>query len=198
MDALDPEAVHRVVADAAPEAVVHELTGLPHDLDPRRMEKELAPTNRLRTEGTRHLVDGPDTAYAPDGGMIAAIRSRDLPVVGGGQGVFSFIHVDDVAEATVRALAASAPGTYNIVDDAPARASDWIPYTAELVGAPPPRRVPTWLASVMAGRYVAYLMTRQRGASNVTAREGLGWRPTRYSSWRDGFADTLAIQGSTE
>jgi nucleoside-diphosphate-sugar epimerase len=136
---------------------------------------------------------GPGSAYARDGSVADMVRARQFPIAGGGTGVFSFIHVDDAAAATVAALERGRPGIYNIVDDQPQRLCDWLPDYATALGAPPPRRVPGFLARVVAGRYGHYMMTRMRGASNERARAELGWSP-RFASLQDGLrsAETAA------
>lgn len=130
---------------------------------------------------------GPGTIFATGGSMIAGIARRRVPIVGHGDGVFSFCHVDDAAAATLRALERGA-GVYNIVDDEPAPVRDWLPYLAELISAPAPRRIPRWLAWIGAGSYAVYLMARQRAASNRKARDELGFVPS-IASWRTGFRD---------
>jgi nucleoside-diphosphate-sugar epimerase len=135
---------------------------------------------------------GPGSVYAPDGSAAATVRARQFPVAGKGEGVFSFIHVDDAAAATVIAVERGRPGIYNIVDDAPQALRHWLPHYAAAIGAPPPRRIPAFLARLAAGRYGHYLMTRQRGAGNERARRELGWSP-RYPTMQDGLAaDGLA------
>jgi nucleoside-diphosphate-sugar epimerase len=130
---------------------------------------------------------GPGTYYADDGSSAADVRKRRFPVIGDGTGLFSFIHVDDAAQATVAAVERGAPGVYNVVDDEPAAMRDWLPAYAEAIGAPPPRRVPVWLARLIAGKMVAEL-NRQPGASNAKAKRELGWEP-RWKSWREGFRE---------
>lgn len=122
--------------------------------------------------------------------LVELIRKRRLPIIGDGGGVWSWIHVDDAAAATVAGLEAGAPGVYNITDDEPARVADWLPYLAEAVGAKPPMRVPAWLARPLAGAVPVRWMTEGRGASNEKAKGELAWRP-RWSSWRDGFRHGL-------
>jgi len=126
---------------------------------------------------------GPGTSLAPGGEQLEAIRARRLPIVGNGQGVFSFIHVADAAEATVAAIERGRPGIYHVTDDEPAPAAEWMPAVAARVGARPPRRVPRLVARLLAGEVVAAMMTEVRGASNEKARRELGWRP-RHGSWR--------------
>ncbi|HEX8854426.1 MAG TPA: NAD(P)-dependent oxidoreductase [Thermoleophilaceae bacterium] len=133
---------------------------------------------------------GPGTAYARDGSFADLARRRRLAIVGPGTGVFSFIHVDDAARATVAALDRGSSGIYNVVDDDPAPVRDWVPAFAEAVGAPKPRRVPAWLARVVAGRYTVELMTASRGASNAKAHAELGL-DLRFPSWREGFREGL-------
>jgi nucleoside-diphosphate-sugar epimerase len=264
-DALDPDAVARAVASAEPEVIVHQLTALSGDFDMRHIDRFFAPTNRLRTEGTDHLlaagravgarrfvaqsfagwpaartggpVKGEDAPFDPDPpkqlrGMLAAIRHledavtgadwlegvvlryggfygpgttlsadpaaahtaaiarRRFPVVGDGGGVWSFIHIEDAAAATVVAVERGRRGIYNVVDDEPARARDWMPELALTLGARPPRHVPRWIGRLLAGEAATVMMTEVRGASNDKAKRELGWTP-RYASWRQGFAHGL-------
>ncbi len=133
---------------------------------------------------------GPGTAYAEDGHWAKEVRRRRFPVIGRGAGVWSFIHVDDAAEATRMALGDVPAGVYNIVDDDPSPVEEWLPVYAEAVGGPPPRRVPVFLARLVAGAYAVTLGTELAGASNGKAREVIGWEPT-WSSWREGFPEAL-------
>jgi nucleoside-diphosphate-sugar epimerase len=259
-DALDPEAVARAVAESEPAVIVHQLTALSGSLDMRHLDRDLALTNRLRTEGTDHLLAagravgvkrfvaqsfagwpfarsggpvkseqdpldpeppermrdalaairhleaavtaadwttgivlryggfyGPGTSLGPDGEHVELIRKRGFPVVGGGGGVWSFIHIEDAAEATVAAVEHGARGVYNVVDDEPAPVAEWLPAIAASVGAKPPRRVPRWLGRLLAGEVATVMMTEVRGASNEKAKRELGWRPA-HPSWREGLA----------
>jgi 2-alkyl-3-oxoalkanoate reductase len=133
---------------------------------------------------------GPGTHYADDGTMTADVRKRRFPVVGRGTGVTSFIHVEDAADATVAALERGPSGIYNITDDEPAPMREWVPVFAEAAGAKSPRRVPVWLARLIAGRAVATFAVELRGASNAKAKRELGWTPA-HPSWRTGFAESL-------
>jgi nucleoside-diphosphate-sugar epimerase len=264
-DALDPDAVARAVAEAEPEVIVHQLTALSDSLDMRHFERDFAQTNRLRTEGTDHLLAagravgierfvaqsyagwpfartggpvksetdpldptppaalrtthdairhlesavtgagwtegivlryggfyGPGTSFSvkPEGEHVALIRQRKFPLVGDGGGVWSFIHIEDAATATVAAIERGKRGLYNVVDDDPAPVSEWLPAAASAVGAKPPRRVPRWLGRIAAGEAGAVMMTEVRGASNEKAKRELGWS-LRYPSWRQGFANGL-------
>jgi nucleoside-diphosphate-sugar epimerase len=264
-DALDADAVAQAVASAEPEVIVHQLTALSGDFDMRHIDRFFATTNRLRTEGTdhllaaalavgarrfvaqsyagwpaartggpvkdedapfdpdpprklrammeaiRHLEDavtgaeslegivlryggfyGPGTTLSADPGAAhsAAILKRQFPVVGEGGGIWSFIHVDDAAAATVLAVERGERGIYNVVDDDPAPARVWMPELARVLDAKPPRRVPRWLGRLLAGEAATVMMTEVRGASNEKARRELGWQP-RYASWRQGFAQGL-------
>jgi 2-alkyl-3-oxoalkanoate reductase len=130
---------------------------------------------------------------ASNDGLVGPVRKRLFPIVGDGGGVFSFIHLDDAAAASVLALDHDGAGLYNIVDDEPAPAREWLPVLADVVGAKPPRHVPRWLARLVAGDAAVVMGTQSRGASNVKAKRELGWRP-RYLSWRQGF---VAAYGST-
>lgn len=255
-DALDAQAVLGAVDAARADAVIHQLTSIPPRLDPRKIIRDFEMTDRLRTEGTRHLVAaaqaagvgrilaqsvafayapgppgtvhreddplttdppaqfkrsaralaelertvleasgqvlrygyyyGPGSAIARDGSLGVEVARRRLPVVGGGTGVWSFIHIEDAARATVAALGNERPGAYNVVDDEPAPVSEWVPALAQALGAAPPRRVPAWIARPLAGSYGVMTMTRAQGASNELAKRELGWTP-RYASWREGF-----------
>lgn len=118
--------------------------------------------------------------------LVEVVRKRQVPVIGGGTGVWSFIEITDAAAATVAAVEAGAPGIYNIVDDDPAPVAEWLPYLAEVAGAKPPLRVPAWLGRLLAGQFVVAQMTSSRGYSNEKAKKELGWEP-RYASWREGF-----------
>jgi len=259
-DVFDADGLRAAMEAARPEVVVHELTDLPPNLDPRKMEEQAAGNDRIRSEGTRNLVAaavaagarrvvaqsiafayapggaglkseedplwddapwpwsrsiqalhdledtvtqtegidgvvlrygffyGPGSSYADDGHFAREVRRRRLPVVGKGSGVFSWIHVDDAAAATVAAMDHGTPGIYNVVDDDPAPLREWVPAYAEAVGAKPPRRVPVWLARLLAGRYMASMATTLGGASNAKAKAELGWLP-RYASWRQGFRE---------
>ena len=262
-DALDRDAVLRAVVAAHPEVVVHELTALAGMTDFRRLDEGFALTNRLRTEGTDHLLAaaraagsrrfvaqsfagwpfarvggpvktedepldpdppaqlrrtldairhleaavvgaegiegvvlryggfyGPGTSAGEGGFMLEDLRRRRFPLVGAGTGVWSFVHIDDAATATVAAVERGAPGIYQIVDDDPAPVSEWLPALAAAIGARPPRRVPAWVARLAGGTHGVVLMTEARGASNAKARRELGWRPA-WPSWRQGFRDGL-------
>lgn len=258
-DALDAAAVERAVTAAAPDAIVHELTAIPHRIDPRRVDRDLAATNRLRIDGTRHLIAaaarvrsvrrfvaqsvafayeagpglrvegdplvqapppafapvldavrsletqvgalphgvvlrygyfcGPGTVYARGGSFHDDVLRRRIPLPGAASGVFSFLHVEDAADATCAALASTATGTFNVCDDEPAALRDWLPAYAAAIGARPPWRVPGFLARLGAGPYGVHLLLRQPGASNAKARRELAWAP-RHASWRQGLLET--------
>lgn len=134
---------------------------------------------------------GPGTWYAKDGDVGRQVRKRRYPMIGKGEGIFSFIHVDDAATATVAALEGARPGVYNVVDDDPARAAEWMPLYAEALGAKPPPRVPAFIARLLAGEALVEWMLGLRGASNAKIKDETGWRP-RYASWRRGFFEDAA------
>jgi nucleoside-diphosphate-sugar epimerase len=264
VDALNPESVAGAVAEAEPEVIVHQLTALSGPTDFRRVKRMVAATNRLRTEGTdhllaaaravgvrtfvaqsngmwmertggpaadesdrlephpsadfvegvdalRHLEDavtgitwgvgialryggfyGPGTGLsaAPDAVMTEQIRKRKFPVVGGGAGVWSLVHIADAASATVAAIERGKPGIYHVADDDPAPVHEWLPYLARTLDAGPPRRVPAWLVRLVAGKGPVDLMTRARGISSEKAKRELDWTP-RYPTWRTGFTEGL-------
>ena len=123
--------------------------------------------------------------------QVELVRKRQYPVVGGGTGYYSWVHLDDAASATVLAVEQRARGVFNIVDDEPAPASEWLPYLAACAGAKPPMRVPKWLARLLAGEQAVTMMTEGRGFSNAKAKRELGWE-LRYPSWRQGFKAELA------
>jgi nucleoside-diphosphate-sugar epimerase len=133
---------------------------------------------------------GPGTVYAGDGSTAAMVRKRGFPVVGNGSAVYSFIHIDDAASATVAALDRGAPGIYNVVDDEPAPVREWLPEYASALEARPPRKVPRLAARIVAGRLAVYMMTGLQGATNAKAKRDLGWEP-RWTSWRQGFREAL-------
>jgi nucleoside-diphosphate-sugar epimerase len=264
-DALDPESVAQAVGEAEPEAIVHQLTALSGPLDMRHIDRFFATTNRLRTEGTDHLLAagravgarrfvaqsyagwpfartggpvkseddpldsdppealrdtleairhleqavtgadwadgivlryggfyGPGTSVTsdPHAEMVEPILQRKFPVIGNGSGVWSFVHIEDAAAATLTAIERGEPGIYNVVDDEPAPVREWLPALASAIGAKPPRRVPRWLGRLAAGSAATVMMTDIRGASNEKAKRELGWHP-RYASWRQGFAGGL-------
>ncbi len=260
MDGLDATSVGEAVATAQPEAIVHQMTGISmaHGGKPdmKHMDRWFAITNRLRTEGTDHLLAAADAAgvsqfvaqsYASWNGIRAGgwvkteddpldmltgtaaqpvmaavchleqvvvkaggavlrygglygpgatddqvelLRKRQFPLVGSGQGYSSLVHVDDAASAAVLAVEQNATGVFNIVDDEPAPASEWLPCLAACTGAKRPVRVPAWLARPLAGQAAVLMMTEGRGFSNAKAKRELGWQP-RYPSWRQGFKEGL-------
>jgi 2-alkyl-3-oxoalkanoate reductase len=262
LDPLDRAAVVDAVASARPDAVVHQLTALADMGSMRDFDAAFALTNRLRTEGTDHLLEGaraagagrfvaqsyagwptarsggpvkseddpldpdpvpsmsstlaairhleravteaggialrygafygPGTGLAPGAEQVELLRKRRFPLVGDGGGVWSFVHIDDAAAATLAALEHGAPGAiYNVVDDEPAPAREWLPPLAAAAGAKPPRHLPRWLARIAAGEALTAMMTEIRGASNAKAKRELGWQPA-YPSWREGFAAVLS------
>ena len=129
--------------------------------------------------------------------QVKLVRKRLIPLIGGGTGYVSWVHVDDAASATVLAMEQKAHGVFNIVDDEPAPVSEWLPYLAECVGAKPPRRLPAWLARLLAGEMAVGIMTEGRGFSNAKAKRELGWE-LRYPSWRQGFKEELAMTRGEE
>ncbi|HEX5289877.1 MAG TPA: NAD(P)-dependent oxidoreductase [Streptosporangiaceae bacterium] len=256
MDGLDSVSVTEAVAKARPDVIVHQMTGLSRshagEPDLKHFDRWSAPTIRLRTEGTDHLLAAAAAAGVPHfvaqgyanwngiraggrvkteedpldllpgtaanagmealrhiedavtgaggavlryGGLygpgatddqVELIRKRQFPLVGRGTGYASWIHLDDAATATVLAVEQRARGVFNIVDDEPAPASEWLPYLAACAGAKRPMRIPAWLARLVAGDVVVIMMTEGRGFSNAKAKRELGWQ-LAYPSWREGF-----------
>jgi 2-alkyl-3-oxoalkanoate reductase len=134
---------------------------------------------------------------SPDDAQLEAVRKRRLPIVGDGGGVWSFVHLDDAATATVLALERGASGIYNVVDDEPAPVREWLPELAAAIGAKPPRRIPRWLARIVAGEAGVTLMTEIRGASNAKGKRDLRWT-LRYPSWRQGFVEAYGAAAATQ
>jgi nucleoside-diphosphate-sugar epimerase len=133
---------------------------------------------------------------AANDGLVEPVRKRQFPIVGDGGGVFSFIHLEDAAAATVLALEHDGPAIYNIVDDEPAPVREWLPVLANALGAKPPRHVPNWLARLIGGELAVIIGTESHGASNVKAKRELGWT-LRYPSWRQGFVAVYATQAAS-
>jgi nucleoside-diphosphate-sugar epimerase len=133
---------------------------------------------------------GPGTSFAPGGDIIEAVRKRQFPIVGGGTGVWSFVHLDDLATATALAIEGVPPGIYNIVDDDPAEVSTWLPELARIVKAKPPRHLPAWLGRFIIGDVGVSVMTQIRGSSNALAKRVFNWQPA-FASWREGFRQQL-------
>ncbi|WP_374686216.1 NAD-dependent epimerase/dehydratase family protein, partial [Promineifilum sp.] len=133
---------------------------------------------------------GPGTSIGNNGSVVELVRRRRLPVVGDGKGVWSFLHIEDAARATMAAITRGAPGVYNVVDDEPAPVSVWLPALAQAVGAKPPFHVPAWLGRPLIGEGGLAMMTQIRGGANTKARRELEWEPI-YPSWRRGFVEGL-------
>jgi len=142
---------------------------------------------------------GPDNALGrytrpdgtiEDGDMLAMIRKRRFPVVGGGAGYWSFLHIEDAARAAVLAAEGGPAGIYNIVDDEPVQVREFLPYLSEVLGTKPPMRVPAWLVRPLLGSFAVNMMVDARGASNAKARRDLGFIPT-WPTWREGFRTGL-------
>jgi 2-alkyl-3-oxoalkanoate reductase len=129
--------------------------------------------------------------------LVTMVRKRRFPIIGDGAGFTSWIHLDDAAAATVLALDHGTAGVYNVVDDEPAPAREWLPALAEVLGAKPPRRVPAWLARLIAGPDAVMGATQSRGASNAKAKRELGWT-LRYPTWRQGFAAAYGRPGTAD
>src|SRR4051812_28714507 len=133
---------------------------------------------------------GPGNAIGKGGTVYKAVRRRQLPIIGGGGGVWSFVHTMDAARATVAAVTRGASGIYNVVDDEPAKVSTWLPFLARSIGAKHPYRLPHWLGELLIGKAGVSMMTQVRGGSNAKAKRDLNWKPV-YASWRVGFVDGL-------
>jgi 2-alkyl-3-oxoalkanoate reductase len=173
----------------------------PLDSTPIRSTRETLAATRYLDEAVRD-AGGIALRYggfygASNDGLVEPVRKRQFPIVGDGGGVWSFVHLDDAAAATVLALDHDGPAVYNIVDDVPAPLRDWLPVLARVLGAKPPRHVPRWLARLLAGEAVVMMQTELRGASNAKAKRELGWK-LRYPSWREGFVAAYATPALTD
>ena len=199
-------------ASGVPHVVTQSYTGWPNirsggwvkdeedplDPEPPRAQRETLEGIRYLEDATQK-VDGTVLRYGGFYGdatnaMVPVIRKRQFPLAGGGTGYTSFVHLDDAASATVLALEKGTRGVFNIVDDEPAPASEWLPYLAECVGAKPPMRLPLWVARLAGGEVAVSMLTRTRGSSNARAKRELGWE-LRWPSWRQGFKDGLGLEG---
>ncbi len=154
----------------------------------RALERAVLGARALETVVLRY-----GSFYGPGTGneFFGLARQRKVPLIGDGAGVWSFLHIDDAAGATMAALDHGHRGIYNITDDEPARVADWLPFVAETVGGKPPLHVPAWAARLVAGEVAVSMMTKIRGSSNAKARAELGWSPA-YPSWRQGFPAAVA------
>ena len=154
------------------------------------LEKAVRETPGLEGVALRYgTLYGPGTAFAPGGTVADLVRIRHYPIVGGGTGWTSFLHVDDAARAALLALDGP-PGTYNICDDEPAPLRVWLPPYAEALSAPPPRSVPALVVRALGREHFAFRSTEQRAADDRWARAQLGFAPV-HRSWREGFAAEL-------
>jgi nucleoside-diphosphate-sugar epimerase len=175
----------------------------PLDPNPARAQRRSLAAIRDLEKAVRGMPEGIalryGNLYGPGASesLVQLVRARRLPIIGDGSGVWSWIHLHDAATATVAALEHGAPGVYNVVDDEPARVSDWLPFLAEVVGARPPMRLPVWLGYLAAGQVAVRWMTEIRGASNEKARRELRWSPV-WRTWRDGFRAALTEAASAE
>jgi 2-alkyl-3-oxoalkanoate reductase len=131
---------------------------------------------------------GPHTSIAKDGSTVQAVRRRKLPLVGDGEGVWSFVHIDDAAAATAAAVESGGGGIYNVADDEPAPVSEWLSFLAHCAHAQPPRHVPAWMARLLIGEHLVTVMNEIRGVSNAKIKRELGWTP-QWPSWREGFRE---------
>ncbi len=176
--------------------------GTPVKTEEDPLDPTPVPAMRETLAAIRHLEDavlaagGTVLRYgglygSPDDVQLEPVRKRRFPIVGDGAGIWSFVHLDDAAAATVLAVERGTPGLFNVVDDEPAPVAEWLPALAAAIGAPAPRRVPRWLGRLAAGESGVALMTDVRGASNAKAKRELGWT-LRHPSWRQGFADSYA------
>ena len=187
-------------AAGARRMVVQSVAFMVKDLDPSTtigastatlLEMERAVTGSSELEGVvlRYgFFYGPGTHYGEHGSIAKDARKRRYPVVGRGEGVFPFVHLDDAAAATVAAVERGAPGVYEIVDDEPAPMRAWLPVYADAMGAKKPLRVPEWLARLVAGKAAVDAAANLTGGSNAKAKAELGWQP-RWPSWRQGFRE---------
>ncbi|MFL5510139.1 MAG: NAD-dependent epimerase/dehydratase family protein [Gemmatimonadaceae bacterium] len=157
----------------------------------RYMESKIHSVPTLQGLALRYgAFYGPGSAIGKGGAVVKLVKKRKLPIIGGGTGIWSFIHLKDAASATVAAVTSGEPGVYNIVDDEPAKVSAWLPVLAKAVGGKPPRKIPYWLGELLAGKGGVMMMTQIKGCSNAKAKRDLGWTP-QFASWRRGFVEGL-------
>lgn len=157
----------------------------------RHVERSVAEATDLSGIVLRYgTFYGPANTIGRGGEMLEMVAKRRMPVIGGGAGVWSFVHIDDAAAATVLAVEGDQQGIFNIVDDEPAPVNVWLPYLAQSIGAKPPMHLPVWMTRLMLGQHILSTMTDNRGASNAKAKRELGFQP-RYASWREGFRTGL-------
>ena len=198
--------VHRFVAQSYASAL-YARTGGPVKTEDDPLDADPVPSMRETVAAMRYLDEvvseagGTVLRYggfygAANDAMVDPVRKRQFPIVGDGDGMTSFIHLEDAAAATVLALEHDA-GIYNIVDDEPAPVREWLPVLAEVVGAKPPRHVPRWVGRLFAGEALVMMQTESRGASNAKAKRELGWT-LRYPSWRQGFVASYAVASVTK
>jgi len=160
----------------------------------RRLEQTVSSAPNLNSLVLRYGgFYGPGTSVSADGDATRMVRKRQFPIFGAGTGVWSFLHIDDAANATRLAIEGGPAGIYNIVDDEPAEVSVWLPEFARAIRAKPPYRLPEWLGRLLIGEAGLSVMNQVRGASNAKAKRLLGWSPT-YATWRDGFRRGLSAQ----
>lgn len=157
----------------------------------RYLEDKVRKTMDIQALALRYgFFYGPGTGIAKDGPVIKLVRNRMMPIIGSGAGIWSFIHIDDAARATVAAVSNGSPGIYNVVDDEPAPVSVWLPALADAIGAKSPYRVPVWLGKLAIGEGGVSMMTKVRGGSNAKAKREFGWK-LEYPSWQRGFVEGL-------
>ncbi len=148
------------------------------------LEQRVLGSYRLAGTALRYgFFYGPGTWYWTDGAFAGQVRRREAPIIEGGPAVFSFVHIDDAAAATVAALDA-APGVYNVVDDDPEAVARWLPAFARWVGAPEPARINAEDIPEQARAEAVYYHTALTGASNAHAKAVLSFKP-RSLAWMD-------------
>ena len=179
-------------------------TGGPVKTEEDPLDPEPPATQRAALDAIRYLEHAVTSApleglalrygslYGPGSSevFVRLLQRRQVPLIGDGAGVWSFLHVTDAASATVAAVHGGQPGIYNVVDDEPATVAEWLPVLAKCAGAKPPFRLPAWLGRLAAGEAGLSWMTQIRGCSNAKAKRELRWQPV-WPSWRDGFAAGL-------
>ena len=186
----------------------YERSGGPIKTENDPLEPNVAPSMSQSEAAMRHL----EAVVVEAGGIVLRyggfygdasdampdpLRKRQFPVIGDGSGITSFVHLYDAATATVLAVEQGGTGIYNIVDDDPAPMREWLPELAKVLGAPPPRHAPKWLARLLAGDLAIIMGTEARGVSNAKAKRELGWT-LKYPSWRQGFVATYAPSAQNE
>jgi nucleoside-diphosphate-sugar epimerase len=120
---------------------------------------------------------GPGTWFTPEGDVARQVRRQQFPIVGNGAGVWSWLHIEDAARATVAAAEQGNPGIYLIANDQPLEVREWLPAFARWLNAPPPPQISVEQSLKASGADAVYYGTQMRGVSNAKAKRELNFQP---------------------